>query len=309
MKSRSLFPEVTPRCSGYLPVAGGHTLYWEECGPAAGLPVLFLHGGPGSGCTPAQRRLFDPERFRAILTDQRGCGRSLPLGETRANTTGELIADLEVLRCARGVSRWIVCGGSWGSALALAYAQAYPASVSGLVLRGIFLGSAEEVAHYLSPQAFPPAWNALAAACGEREILTGYGEMLRSGDAGVREIAARAWLNYERAFMGESPLQGVLDAASVAKVRIQLHYLEHACFLAAGQLLAGIPRIAAIPAALVQGLRDPVCPPVTARALHEAWPRAHWSPVPEGAHGGLSPPIAAATLDALDRVAAQVAFR
>ncbi|MBK7900990.1 MAG: prolyl aminopeptidase [Azonexus sp.] len=302
-----LFPPVVPRASGFLAVGQGHELYWEECGPRDGFPVVFLHGGPGSGCNAAQRRLFDPRRFRAVLFDQRGCGRSRPLGETADNTTAHLVADLEKLRRALGIAHWIVCGGSWGSALGLAYAQAHPESVAGLVLRGIFLGSGAEVTRYLSRQARPEAWAALAAAARDAEnLLESFGQQIRSGSEAEVLAAAGAWLNYERAFMGEGPLEGVADETARAKVRVQLHYLCKDCFLAPEQLLRGVSRIRHLPAVLVQGMADPVCPPEVAQALARAWPEAQWSPVAAGGHGGLSSAIAAAVIEALAHVAARV---
>ena len=175
MTGDPLFPDVQPRCARRIAVGDGHYLYVEEIGPADGLPVLFLHGGPGSGCTPGQRRLFDPQRFRTILVDQRGAGRSLPLGDLHDNTTADLIADLDLLREALGIPAWIVFGGSWGSLLALAYAQIYPENILGLVLRGIFLGSRREIAAYVqgNGEAPSPAWQAYAATlpAGEQSDL------------------------------------------------------------------------------------------------------------------------------------------
>jgi proline iminopeptidase len=270
--------------------------------------VVFLHGGPGSGCNAAQRRLFDPRRFRAVLFDQRGCGRSRPLGETADNTTEHLVADLEKLRRALGIACWIVCGGSWGSALGLAYAQAHPESVAGLVLRGIFLGTRAEVTRYLSRQARPEARAALAAAARDQEDLLGsFAAQILSGSPAEVLTASGAWLNYERAFMGEGPLEGVADATARAKVRVQLHYLCNDCFLGPEQLLEGVSLIRHLPAVLVQGMADPVCPPEVAQALRRAWPEAQWSPVAEGGHGGLSSTIAPAVIEALAHVAEAVA--
>ena len=291
-----LFPPVEPRRSGYLPVGDGHRLYFEECGPADGLPVVFLHGGPGSGCTPAQRRLFDPYRYRAILVDQRGCGRSQPLGALAANTTAHLVADLETLRQALAIPAWIVFGGSWGSTLALAYAQAHPARVAGLVLRGIFLGSREEIAAYCRELGVPDS------EAGGTDVAA-WAYSILHGAAPAAERSARAWLDYERARMGEPPLAALPDAGQMAKARLQMHYLAQDCFLASGKLLAGVEALRGIPAALVQGLVDPVCPPAVARRLHQIWPEAAWLPVAAGGHGGLSPPIASACMAALDAIA------
>lgn len=291
-----------------MAVGDGHLVYVEECAALYGLPVLFLHGGPGSGCSANQRRLFDPRRYHAVLFDQRGCGRSRPLGSVQANTTAHLVADLEYLREALGIPSWIVFGGSWGSLLALAYAQAYPESVRGLVLRGIFLGSAEEIRGYVQGTngAAPAAWQAFAAAMptDERDdLLAAYARRILADDPAVALPAARAWLDYERALMGEPALSEPPDAVALAKARIQTHYLKHQCFLAPGQLLAGVERLRHIPATIVQGMADSVCPPHVAERLHRAWPEATWLPVAGAGHGGLSAPIARACIKALNWVA------
>jgi len=306
-----LFPVSQPRYARQMNVGDGHVVYVEECAAEHGLPVLFLHGGPGSGCSATQRRLFDPQRFHAVLFDQRGCGRSQPLGSIEANTTAHLVADLEYLRQALGISAWIVFGGSWGSLLALAYAQSYPENVLGLVLRGIFLGTPEEVRAYVqgSHGAVPKAWRAFAGALpvAERDdLLAAYAARILADDPAVATTAARAWLDYERALMGEAPLAAPPDAVHLAKARIQLHYLVHHCFLAPGQLLAGIDRLRHIPTSIVQGMADPVCPPQIAKQLHNAWPEAIWMPVAGAGHGGLSTPIASACIKALGWVAEAV---
>ncbi|WP_265948868.1 prolyl aminopeptidase [Dechloromonas sp. A34] len=303
-----LFPIRQPRYARQMAVGDGHLVYVEECVADYGLPVLFLHGGPGSGCSPVQRRLFDPQRFHAVLFDQRGCGRSKPLGSLRANTTAHLVTDLEYLREALGIPAWIVFGGSWGSLLALTYAQLYPERVLGLVLRGIFLGSAEEIRAYVQGgNGVPPeAWQAFAEAmpAGERgDLLAAYTRRILGDDLLVATAAAHAWLDYERAQMGEAPLTAAPDAVQLAKARIQLHYLSNHCFLNPGQLLAGVDRLRHIPATIVQGMADPVCPPHIAEKLHRAWPEATWMPVAGAGHGGLSPPIAKACIKALGWVA------
>jgi len=303
-----LFPASRPHYARQMAVGDGHLVYVEECAAVHGLPVLFLHGGPGSGCSPTQRRLFDPQRFHAVLVDQRGCGRSQPLGSLRANTTAHLVADLEYVREALGIPAWIVFGGSWGSLLALAYAQIYPESVRGLVLRGIFLGSDEEIRAYVqgSHGAAPDAWQSFAAAvpAAERgDLLAAYARRVLAADPAIAVPATSAWLDYERALMGEPPLMEAPDACQLAKARIQLHYLSHQCFVAPGQLLAGIDRLRHIPATIVQGMADPVCPPHVAERLHRAWPEATWLPVAGAGHGGLSPAIARACIKALGWVA------
>lgn len=306
-----LFPPCAPRRVLHLAVDRGHSLYVEECGTAEGLPVVFLHGGPGSGCSPAHRRFFDPSRFRAVLFDQRGCGRSTPRGGLAANDTPRLIADLERIRQALGIEAWLVFGGSWGSLLALAYAQAHPERVLGLVLRGIFLGSRAELNAYTAPGPGHPRRVIRALAAGvapeERSDLTAaYCRRLLARDLPTRRAAARGWLDYERALMGEAPLAAPPNRRQLAKARLQAHYLAHGCFTRAARLLAGCARLRHLPAAIVHGSRDPVCPLRTAQALHRAWPEASWRPVAEAGHSAFAPAMAAACLTALDEVASRV---
>lgn len=300
----ALCPPHEPHWSGWLDVGDGHRLWVEDCGRRDGVPVVFLHGGPGSGCNAAQRRLFDPEIFRAILIDQRGAGRSLPLGELRQNTTQTLIADLERVRGHFGWPQWLVYGGSWGSLLALAYAQTHPDAISGLVLRGIFLGSAAELNAYArqAARAYPAAWAAAGAPDGV-PFDAFAASILDRGDAETAQ--QQAWLNHERALMGEPPLTAAPTPAQIAKVRIQMHYLRAGCFVEPGQLLDGVPSIRHVPAVIIQGLADPVCPPATAQQLHMRWPEAAWIELPGAGHGGLEPAIAAATRIALKRLAAR----
>jgi len=303
-----LFPDRPPHLARRLVVGDGHMVYVEECAARYGTPVLFLHGGPGSGCSPMHRRLFDPQRFHAVLFDQRGCGRSQPLGSLQANTTAHLVADLEYVREALGIPAWIVFGGSWGSLLALAYAQGHPERVLGLVLGGIFLGSPEEIAAYVDGRngADPEIWRAFADAIptAEREdLLAAYARRILAADPVVASTAASAWLNYERALLGEPPLLGLPEAAQLAKTRIQMHYLTQACFVESERLLAGVERLRHLPACIVQGMADTVCPPNVARKLHQAWPEATWVPVAGAGHGSLSPQIARASIKALGWVA------
>jgi proline iminopeptidase len=231
------------------------------------------------------------------MVDQRGAGRSLPLGELEANTTDDLVTDLDTVRQALGITRWLVLGGSWGSLLALAYAQRFPATVSGLLLRGIFLGSRDEIEIYARglgeylPAPVPPSpMHALAS------------RILGSQHDAARQ-AARLWLDYERQLMGEPPMAQLPDPTQQAKARIQMHYLSNDCFLRVDQLLEGIDAIRHLPAVIVQGMADPVCPPRVALRLHEAWPEAIWVPVDGAGHAGLSAPIANACISALDWLA------
>lgn len=299
-----LFPEVAPFRNRHLATGDGHVLHVEECGRHDGVPLVFLHGGPGSGCSPAHRRLFDPSRFRAVLFDQRGCGRSTPLASLQNNTTAHLVLDIERIREALGIERWIVFGGSWGSLLAIAYASQYPARVMGLVLRGIFLGSNDELRRYAQglDNVAPMAWQAFAAgvpAAERNDLLRAYtGRLLDSDPAAVRH-----WLDYERALMGEPPLAGAPTTWQLAKTMVQAHYLANGCFSDPAALLASCDGLRHLPAAIVQGSRDLVCPSRTAELLHRALPQAEWVAVPTGGHNALAADMAAACIAALGRVA------
>lgn len=299
--SAVLYPPIEPHREDWLEAGQGHRIRFEESGNPNGLPVVFLHGGPGSGTNPNQRRFFDPERYRIVLLDQRGTGRSTPAGETRANTTVHLVRDLERLRATLGVSRWLLFGGSWGATLALAYGLAHPQRVSGMILRGVFLGSRSEVAWYLGGlRAFvPDAWARFFEASGAQSasgILDGYRRRLRSARQATRRAAAGAWRDYEGTLMalheGAPPEAAPADDALVARVRIQLHYLAHECFLAPGQLLRGVRKLRGVPARIVQGRFDLVCPPVAAQRLASAWPGCELRMVERAGHGAFDPRIA-----------------
>ena len=297
MTADPLFPEGRPRCVRQMAVGDGHILHVEECGPVDGVPVVFLHGGPGSGCLAEHRRLFDPEVFRVVMIDQRGAGRSLPSGELGANTTLDLVADLDYVREALGIPTWIVFGGSWGSLLALAYAQIYPERVRGLVMHGIFLGSHDEIVAYVR------GLGSMLPRQERGDPLATFARIILSEHHDRAAQAARVWLDYQRAFIRKPPLEAPPDAMQQAKARIQMHYLTRNCFLVPGQLLAGIDRIRHLPAVIVQGMADPVCPPVAAEALHRAWPEATWVPIASDGHDALAPPIARACIKALGWVA------
>lgn len=305
--SDPLFPEAAPFRTHRLETGDGHVLYVEECGRPDGVPVVFLHGGPGSGCSPAHRRFFDPSRFRAVLFDQRGCGRSTPLAGLQCNTTAHLAADIECIRDALGIERWIVFGGSWGSLLALAYATRYPTRIMGLVLRGIFLGSDDELRRFAqgTDGAAPLAWQAFAAGMPEAErhdLLRAYTSRLLASDAD----AARRWLDYERALMGEPPLAEAPNARQLAKTAIQAHYLSQRCFSDPEDLLARCADLRHLRAVIVQGSRDTVCPPRTAERLHRALSQATWLAVENGGHNALAADMATACIAALNTVAACV---
>jgi proline iminopeptidase len=300
-----LYPPIEPAQTGWLEAGGGHRLYFEVCGNQQGAPVLFLHGGPGSSTNPGQRRFFDPSFYRIVLFDQRGCGRSTPSGETRANTTADLLEDIERLRRHLEVERWLLFGGSWGSTLALAYAQAHPERVRGLVLRGVFLATDGEVAWYLEGlrQFLPEAWEALARGVPQASCA-GLIEHYHAAAAGADMAAAQRWNAYENATMavGEAGSSSAAAPSTelLARVRVQLHYLAARCFLEPGQLMRDLPRIAQLPAVVVQGRRDLVCPPVTAYTLAQAWPAARLWMVEEAGHSAMHPALRAALVRATE---------
>ena len=297
VSSDGLYPHLEPHTKDWFD-AGGHRIYFETSGLPAGYPVLFLHGGPGSRARPAHRRFFDPGFYRIVLFDQRGCGLSTPLGEISENTTAHLVADIELLRRQLGVERWLLFGGSWGSALGLAYAVAHPERVAGMVLRGIFLASDAEVEWYLSGlrHLLPEAWAAFAGDAGA-DIIGHYRARLEQEPETAR-AAARRWWDYESRVMAMEDSSGAAATPPateemLASARVQLHYLANHCFLRPGELLDGLPKIGATPTIIVQGARDPVCPPATAVALAARLPGAELRLVANGSHSALQPAMAA----------------
>ena len=310
----TLYPPIEPFRAGHFDATGGHRIYFEVSGNPDGTPVLFLHGGPGSATKPDHRRYFDPAVYRIVLFDQRGCGRSTPAGSTTLNTTAHLIGDIEQLRRLLGVERWVLFGGSWGSTLALAYAQALPARVTYLILRGIFLASRSELDWYFDGlRNFVPAAREMLFAGYEGvpwlDLVRAYDSALRHPDAAARARAAARWNGFEAAVMsiGESPAPDVppalaTDAAGLARARVQVHYLAHLCFLRPGELLDGVARIAHLPAILLQGGMDFVCPPVTAVELGRRWPVARLSVIAPARHAASHPALEAALVDAADSV-------
>lgn len=307
----ALHAPIEPHASGWLDVGDGHRVYWEQSGTPQGIPVVFLHGGPGSSTKPDHRRYFDPAHYRIVLFDQRGCGRSTPAGHLEANTTQALIADMERLREHLGIDRWVVFGGSWGSTLGLAYAQAHPERVLRMILRGIFLASETELDWYFVslrnfiPQAWETLWS-LAPGVHWRALVHAYAARITGSDPAAALEAAGRWNAYETAIMsiGETaamPPAAPTDAGALARARVQVHYLDHACFLAPDQLLDGMPGIAHIPALLHHGGMDFVCPPVTAYELARRWPSAKLTMHPQAKHASSHPALERALVDAADR--------
>jgi proline iminopeptidase len=310
-----LFPDIEPYANGWLAVDGRHQLFWETCGNPSGVPVVFLHGGPGGGCLPHHRRFFDPEFWRIVLLDQRGAGRSTPPAELADNTTQHLVADLERLRTHLHIARWLVFGGSWGSTLALAYAETHPASCLGLVLRGIFLARPVELDWFLQGmrQIFPEAWRAFAGFLPEAErgdLLAAYYRRLTDPDPACHMPAAHAWDRYEGAcstlLPNDTTPQFETDAAALAIARIEAHYFVHRAFLGEDQLLRDVGRIRHLPGVIVQGRYDIVCPPVSADELARAWPEAQFVIVPDAGHSVREPGITRELVAAVERMRGRI---
>ena len=312
----ALYPEIEPHASGWLAVDPPHALHWETCGNPVGVPVVFLHGGPGGGCLPHHRRFFDPAHWRIVLFDQRGAGRSTPAAELAGNTTPALVADLERLRAHLGVDRWLLFGGSWGSTLALAYAEAHPARCLGLVLRGIFLVRPQEIDWFMHGMrnVFPEAWRAFAEFLPEAErgdLLRSYHRRLVDPDPAVHLAAAQAWDRYEGACSTLLPADDPAPkpdggASSLAIARIEAHYFVHRAFLDDDQLLRDLPRIRHLPCTIVQGRYDIVCPTVTADTLARAWPEAEYIVVPDAGHSVREPGTTRELIAAVERMCSRI---
>jgi proline iminopeptidase len=309
---RQLYPEIEPFDSGFLKVSDLHTVYYEQSGNPDGKPVVFLHGGPGAGANPRCRRFFDPAKYRIVLFDQRGCGRSTPHAELRQNTTWTLVEDIEAIRTMLGIERWQVFGGSWGSTLALAYAQKHPERVTELVLRGIFMLRRSELEWFYQKGCdalFPDAFEAYLAAIPPAEhgdLISAYHRRLTSDDAQVRVAAARAWSVWEAAtsYLYQDPSHIVSsgkDDFALAFARIECHYFVNAGFFDVdGQLLRDVERIQHIPTVIVQGRYDVVCPVRSAWDLHRAFPEAALQIVADAGHSAFEPGIASALVSATD---------
>ncbi len=293
---RTLYPEIEPFHTGTLKVDDRHTLYYEQCGNPEGKPVVLLHGGPGGGCSEKMRRFHDPAKYRIVLFDQRGSGRSTPHADLTDNTTWDLVADIEKLRDLLGIERWQVFGGSWGSTLALAYAQTHPQRVTELVLRGIFMLRHWELQWFYQEGAsrlFPEAWDQYVAAIPEAErgdLVAAFHKRLTSDDEATRLAAARAWSVWEGAtsflHVDQDFLADHEDAHfALAFARIENHYFVNKGFFEADdQLLRDVPRIAHIPGVIVHGRYDVVCPVRNAWDLHKAWPKAGLVITPASGH-------------------------
>ncbi len=296
-----------------LDVGDGHQIYVEESGNPEGRPVLVLHGGPGGGCSPFMRRFFDPAHYRAILFDQRGCGRSRPQASVHANTTPHLIADIEVIRRTLGLESVLLFGGSWGATLALAYAQAHPKRVTGLILRGVFLGTQGELDWFYGGGAgrfFPDLWAQFRDPIPEAErgdLIAAYHKRLFSADVGRQGRFAQPWLMWENALAGLQSAAISHAPADYARAfaRLENHYFMHRCFLDEGQLLRDRHRIEHLPAVIVQGRYDMVCPPLSAWRLADGWKGCDLRMIPASGHALSEPRISAELVRVMDEIAAQ----
>lgn len=308
-----LYPPIEPYATHRLSVEG-HELYLEECGNPTGIPAVILHGGPGAGCDPLHRRFFDPARYRLILFDQRGAGRSRPHADLRLNTTWHLVADLERIRAHLGIQRWLVFGGSWGSTLALAYAQTHPERVTGLILRGVFLCRPAEIAWFYQEGAswiFPDYWRDFLAPIPAEErgdLVSAYHRRLTGDDEIARLAAAKAWSVWEgrtSTLLTNPDIQHHFAGAhfALALARIESHYFVHQAFLEPDQLLRDAHRLQGIPGIIVQGRYDLICPLRSAWELHQTWPGSELVVVPDAGHSAFEPGIVAALVAATDRFA------
>lgn len=311
-ESEELYPAIDPYDSGRMALDSVHEMYWEQCGNPTGEPVVFLHGGPGVGASPKDRRFFDPNHFRVVLFDQRGAGRSTPLGELTDNTIDHLVDDIERLRESLGIDRWHVFGGSWGSTLALYYAQCHPSRCRSLVLRGIFAMRQWEIDWWLNDMGriFPEAWREFVEHLPENErndLLENYYWRLTSEDFEEQLAAAKVWSRYEGVcctLLPNPQFQAAFERPEVALgvARLEAHYFRNNRFTPDDLLLQQVDKIRHIPAIIVQGRYDIVCPIATADELHRRWPEAHYVIVPDAGHSSREPGICRELVGAMNRL-------
>lgn len=308
----SLFPPIEPYRTGMLPVDEIHTLYWEESGNPDGIPVVYVHGGPGGGASPDKRQWFDPDSYRIILFDQRAAFRSTPLGEIRNNTTQHLVDDMETLRRMLDIDKWLVAGGSWGTTLSLAYGQTHPDSCLGFVLRGIFLGTQREIDWFMKGMElfFPKAHTDFACWIPEDErhdLLSAYEKRLFGNDHDMRMAAARMWFKYTEScsLLAHDP-QLVEEAVKNETVvygtgRLDAFYFRNKMFFEDGQLLANLHRIAHLPAMIVQGGHDVIATPLSAYHVHKGWPGSVLHITADAGHSPSEPGIRVKLMQALEQ--------
>lgn len=306
-----LFPPLTPYSTGFLNVDSIHNLYWEQSGNEHGEPVLLLHGGPGAGATATHRRFFDPNHYRIIIFDQRGSGRSHPLGELKYNSAKHLVQDIETLRIHLGLEKWHLFGGSWGSTLALLYALAYPGRVKSMILRGVFLCEADEVEWFLYgiKTVFPEAWEQFSGLFTDEDhdehLLDYYYDQLTQPDQEKQIEAAIRWSLYEGACSSLFPNYETITTDeqkqhALALARIEAHFFKHEIIPAERSILKNIDKIRHIPAMIIHGRYDMICPILSAHRLHQSWPEADYIVVPDGGHSSLDPPIRSRLVEATE---------
>lgn len=311
---KTLFPDIRPFHSEQLDVGQGHRLYVERCGSESGIPVLVVHGGPGAGCSEKMRRFFDPEQYHIIIFDQRGAGRSSPHAETEHNDNAAVLADMELIRQRYGISRWVLFGGSYGATLSLLYAQAHPEKVAGLILRGVFLGREQDLNWLYEEGAgryFPEEWQRFLqpvdGAVGH-ELIEKYYQILHGPNELAKVSAAKAWARWEVANASFRPNQSSQDYytathTALSMARISSHFFRHRCFLNPNQIIDNVDKIAHIPAYILHGRYDMICPPEQAWALAEAWPEAELDLVREGGHSAFDPAMTDVLIRATRRLA------
>ncbi len=316
----NLYPELDCYAKNWLKTNDGHEIYYEQSGNPVGRPIVFLHGGPGSGCNPGQRRFFDPAHYRIILLDQRGCGKSRPQGSLANNTTADLVNDLEALRQHLSIETWHVFGGSWGSTLALAYATQHPQRVLSLSLRGIFLSRQSELDWFLGDikHFYPDVWHTLINYLPldeQADVLTAFEKRIASDDITISHPAAVAWNNYESSIMRLDPTAAKTTSATqqsaqerkyeqqadVARARVQIHYIRHLCFIDGEAILDKAATLSNIPTVIVQGRYDMVCPPYTSWLLTQAMPHAEYIVVQDAGHSAMEPGIVSALIGATEK--------
>jgi proline iminopeptidase len=307
----NLYPEIESFNKNWIKVSDLHQIYFEECGNPKGVPIIFLHGGPGSGCNPTQRRFFDPKHYRIVLLDQRGCGRSTPQGEVRENTTDDLVSDIEALRNHLDIAKWHVFGGSWGSTLALAYALQHSSKVKSLVLRGIFLSRPTELHWFLGEVKlfFPEPWDKLCEflpANKRHNPIEAYKALVFSDDSKLSIPAAISWNIFESSIMTLLPRESTDNKTNgdveLARARVQIHYIMHHCFVGHRDLLnEAKQKLAHIPTIIIQGRYDMVCPPQTAWELSRAMPHAEFIMVADAGHSAMEASISAALVAATEK--------
>ena len=305
-----LYPPIAPYSSGFLQVDDIHNIYWEQSGNPDGVPIVLLHGGPGAGATPTHRQFFDPKHYRIVIFDQRGAPRSTPLGSIENNTLPDLIADMDKLRNHLNIKRWHLFGGSWGSTLALAYAQQYPGTCISLILRGIFLNEQPQIDWFLygMRSIFPESWDEFSSIIPEDErydLLEAYYTRLTTGTREEQIDAAISWALYEGSCMSLLPNYETIVTeeqknAAYALARLEAHYFRNNMIPVDQSLMNKIDTLKSIPATIIQGRYDVICPIQTAHALHQAWPEADYIIVPDGGHSALDPAIRSRLIEATD---------